>query len=159
MQTKNLIQTSANVIRVINLKVGDVYKRFDDSSYSRSTYYGIVKGINNNGEQTFLETIEYKKEYSTINADMKIYRGDEDLAIFPTTIDEIKDEFESVVKSLEKEIIKKQEEIDSKRKCIVETELLLSGELQNKLQSADFKSMTQAEYIEMKQKRESLLIN
>jgi len=33
MQTKQAIQTSANVIRITSISAGDVYKRFDE--YSR----------------------------------------------------------------------------------------------------------------------------
>ena len=32
MQTKNIVQASANVIRITNLHQGDIYKRFDNSS-------------------------------------------------------------------------------------------------------------------------------
>lgn len=150
MQTKNLVQTSANVIRIVNLKVGDIYKRYEDSSYSSGLYYGLVKDIKNNGEQTFIEAIEYKKSYSSISADLKIYSGEKDLAIFPATLDEIQEEFSSVVSSLEKEIKQNEEEISKKKKCIIETNKLLSGELSKMLQSAEYKVMTQSEFNQRK---------
>jgi hypothetical protein len=150
MQTKNLVQTSANVIRIINLKKGDIYKRYEDSTYSSGVYYGLVKDIKNNGEQTFIEAIEYKKTYSDISAELKVYSGEKDLAIFPATLDEVKDEFVSVVEKLEEEISTKKKEIANKEKCILDTNKLLSGELSKIVQSAEFKEMTQAEFNQKK---------
>lgn len=63
MQTKNIVQASANVIRIVNLQKGDIYKRFDDSSYTRDVKYGIVRNVYNNGENTYIEAVEYKKSY------------------------------------------------------------------------------------------------
>ena len=157
MQTKSLIQSSANVIRVINLKAGDIYKRYSDSSYDTSCFYGIVKRINNNGEKTFIESIEYKKSYNSISADFKVWGGDKEVDIFPTTLDEIQEEFGNVITMLEKEIEDKKKEIENKKKCIAETQLLLSGELSDKLQTAEFKEMTQGAYNALKQQKAALL--
>jgi len=157
MNTKNIIQTSANVVRIVNLKVGDMYKRYNDSSYDNANYYGIVRAINNDGENTFIEAIEYKKSYSTIEANFTVWRGDKDISIFPATIEEIKDEFEGVSKKIEKEISELEGKIEEKRKCLAETSMLLSGELQNTLQVVDSKSMSQAEYRTLKEKRAELL--
>lgn len=150
METKNLIQTSANVIRITNLKKGDIYKRYEDSSYSSSLYYGLVKDIKNNGEETFIEAIEYKKSYSSIDADLKIFSGSKDLAIFPATLDEVQEEFGSVIQKLEKEIIEKQKEIANKTKCIEDTNKLLSGQMSKMVQSAEYKELTQAEFNQKK---------
>lgn len=150
MQTKNVIQTSANVIRITNLKKGDIYKRYEDSSYSSSLYYGLVKDIKNNGEETFIEAIEYKKSYSSVDADLKIFSGSKDLAIFPATLEEVQEEFSGVVEKLEKEIKEKQKEIENKTKCIEDTNKLLSGQLANMIQSAEYKEITQAEFNQKK---------
>jgi len=157
METKNLVQTTANVIRVTNLKVGDIYKRYDDSSYSKKTYYGIVRTINNNGEKTYIEAVEYEYSYSSLSANFSVFGGDEDINIFPATIEEIKNEFGGAVTKLYKEIESKEDEIKDKRKCVAETELLLSGELQKTLQTAEFKEMTQGEYNTIKENKAQLL--
>lgn len=150
MNTKNLVQTTANVIRIVNLKKGDIYKRYEDGSYSSGLYYGLVKDIKNNGEQTFIEAVEYKKTYSSIDADLKIYSGDKDLSIFPATLDEVQKEFGSVIEKLAKEIKDKEEEISKKQKCIEDTKKLLSGELSQMIQSAEYKEMTQVEFNQRK---------
>lgn len=150
MQTKNLIQTTANVIRITNLKKGDIYKRYEDSSYSSSVSYGLVKDIKNSGEETFIEAVEYKKSYSSIDADLKIFSGSKDLNIFPATLEEVTSEFSGVVEKLEKEIRDKQKEIENKQKCIEDTNKLLSGELVNMIQSAEYKEISQAEFNQRK---------
>jgi hypothetical protein len=150
MNTKNLVQTSVNVIRIVNLKKGDIYKRYEDSTYSSGVYYGLVKDIKNNGEEVFIEAVEYKKSYSDITADLKIYSGDKDLSIFPATLDEIQNEFGEVIEKLNKEIESKNKEIENKKKCIEDTKKLLSGELSNMIQSAEYKEMTQGEFNQKK---------
>jgi hypothetical protein len=157
MQTKNMIQTNVNVIRIVNLKVGDIYKRFDDSSsYSDNISFGIVKGIFNNGEKTFLETIEYKKSYSSMEASIKIWGGEKDIAIFPATIEDIQNEFDGFVEKTEKEVLDLQKQIANKKKIIEDSNFLLSGELQKTLQAPDFKEIPQKEYNQIKAEKESI---
>lgn len=150
MQTKNIIQTSVNVIRVTNLKAGDLYKRIEDSSYSTNVKYGIVKAVLNNGEKTFIESIEYTKSYNSISAEMAIISGEKDIVIFPATIEEVQSEFEGLENKLVKEIQEKEKEIEAKKKCIAETRLLLSGEMTEKLTSAEFKELSQEQYNQLK---------
>lgn len=150
MQTQNIVQTSANVIRITNLKIGDLYKRYTDSSYDNSLFYGIVKSIDNNGEQTFIHAIEYKKSYSEISASVYIIRGDKEVAIFPATIQEIQDEFGSVVAGCEKEIEKLQKQIAEKERIITDTESLLNGTLAHSLQTPEYRELTQSDYAQKK---------
>lgn len=77
MQTKQAIQTSANVIRITSISAGDVYKRFDES-YDDRVYYGLVTAIHNDGEKTIIEATEYRYSYSSLNVDYKIMRGEKD---------------------------------------------------------------------------------
>ncbi|WP_033926116.1 hypothetical protein [Sphingomonas sp. 35-24ZXX] len=146
MQTKSIVQASANVIRITNLAQGDIYKRFDDSSYSRSTFFGIVKAIYNDGEKTYIEAVEYKKSYSEMEASIYVMRGDNDVSIFPATLEEIQEEFASCAKSIEKKIAEKREEIAKLEGALDTTNQLVSGELQKKLQTPVFKEFTQAEF-------------
>ena len=146
MQTKNIVQTSANVIRITNLKSGDIYKRFDDSSYSNSTYYGIVKSIYNNGERTFIESVEYKYSYGKVEANLYIIRDDKDVAIFPATLEELQNDFEGSVRKIEKDIEDKEEEIKKLNKALEMTKKLVSGQLQQELSTPEYKELTQSEF-------------
>jgi hypothetical protein len=150
MQTKQIVQASANVIRITNLAQGDIYKRFDDSSYSKDVKYGIVKNIYNDGEKTYVEAVEYKKSYNDLEASVYIIRGDNDVSIFPATLEEIEMEFSDAQKGIERKIQEKQEEIRKLTGALETTQMLISGELQKKLQTPTFKEMAQAEFNQKK---------
>jgi hypothetical protein len=65
-----------------------LYKRFDDSSYSKDVKFGIVKSVYNDGEKTYVEAVEYKKSYKDPEASIYIIRGDNDVSIFPASLEE-----------------------------------------------------------------------
>lgn len=158
MQTKNIVQASAKVVRITNLNCGDIYKRFEDSTFSKETKYGIVKAIYNDGEKTYVEAVEYKKSYRDLEASIYVMRGDNDVAIFPATLEEIKEEFSAAKEGIEKSIINKREEIAKLEQALDTTTQLISGELQKNLQEPTFKEMTQAEYNQKIREREQRAI-
>jgi len=145
MQTKQIIQASANVIRITKLSKGNIYKRFDDYDY---TYYGVVTDVLNDGTNTIITSIEYKKSYSDISVSQKVIKGEKDFIIFPATIDELQMEFQDVIDSKNKEIETKYKEIEISKKLIEHTEKLLNGELQKELTTPEFKELTQVDYNE-----------
>lgn len=145
METKQIVQASANVIRITKLTKGSIYKRFD-KDYENRTYYGIVKNVYNDGVNAIIEATEYRYGYSSLEAEHKVLTGQKDYILFPATLEELQLEFSSVVSSKEREIKESLEKIERAKKMIVETESLISGEMQKNLQMADFKEMTQGEY-------------
>lgn len=96
MQTKQIIQTSANVIRITTITKGNVYKRFDDN-YS---WFGVVKGVFNDGINTIVEATEYRSGWSGIEVKEQIIKGDKDYVIFPASLDDFKSEFSGVIEKL-----------------------------------------------------------
>lgn len=145
MNTKQLVQSSANVIRVVNIKVGDLYKRFE-TEYEDRCYFGIVRNVHNDGENTVIECTEYKYTWSSIEASYKTITNKKDVAIFPCTLEEFKLEFAAAKEKLRKDIEQKQLEIETKEKQIIELERLISGETQKILSELDYKEVSQAEY-------------
>ena len=146
MQTKQIVQASANVIRITNIQKGNLYKRFDESG--DYTYYGIVTDVLNDGNNTIIMATEYRKSWSNMTVENKVIRGDKDFMMFPATIDEFQVEFQSVINSKKKDIEDYQLKIQEAQKLIDTTEKLLSGELQKELSVAQFKEMTQSEFDE-----------
>ena len=151
MQTKSIVQASANVIRIVNLKQGDIYKRYEESSYGDDkVHYGIVNSINNNGDNTFIEATEFKVSYSKMEATMRIFSGKKDIAIFPASVDDLQEDFGRCLRNTQDEIAKKKEEIVGLEKALATTERLLSGEMQQELSTPDFKEMPQQEFNQKK---------
>lgn len=157
MQTKSVLQASANVIRVVNLKVGDVYKRIDSRYSDKELRYGIVQGIYNDGESTHFEALEYKKDWSDIQADYKIFSGEDDLALYPTTVEEIKEHFSSAIQSLEKKLKDKKEEVAKLEHSVELGQKFISGEMQKELSVIDYKEQSQEEFNEQKRLKEQRL--
>ena len=156
MQTKSIVQASANVIRIVNIKQGDIYKRYEESSYGDDkVHYGIVNNINNNGEETFIEATEFAVSYSKMEAKTRIFSGKKDISIFPATIEDLQEDFGRCLRNTKEEIAKKKDEIVGLEKAMVTTERLLSGEMQKELRTPEFKEMPQSEFNQKKLQAES----
>lgn len=153
MQTQSIVQSSANVIRIVNLKVGDIYKRYNDSSYDSSFFFGIVKSIDNNGEKTFIHAVEFKKSYGTISASIYIIRGDKDVDIFPANLEDFKDEFNSVLDSTAKEIEKLEKQIIEKKEIIKDAQDLIDGTFCTVLTTPEFRELPQQEFNQKRAER------
>ena len=161
MQTKNILQASANVIRVTNLPRGDIYKRFNDSSYSKDVKLGIVRNIYNDGESTYVEAVKYKKSYRDLEASIYVIRGDNDVSIFSATIEEIQEEFSDAdaEAGIIKSIADKSEEVRKLEQALETTQQLINGKLQQKPQTPTFKEVTQAEFNQKVREREALTLD
>lgn len=146
MQTQQIIQASANVIRITKLVKGNIYKRFEDGS--DRTYYGIVTDVLNDGINSIITATEYRKSWRDIEVEMKVIKGNKDVVLFPATIDELQMEFDSVIESKLKSIEEHEKAIVLDRKLIEVTRKLLSGELQKELSTPEFREMSQDEYNE-----------
>jgi hypothetical protein len=149
MQTKQAIQTSANVIRITSITVGDVYKRFDES-YDDRTYYGLVKAVHNDGDRTIIEATEYCYKYSEISVEHKIMRGEKDYILFPSTPEELNFELDNAKRGKLRDIDNAKSTIDKCEKLIKEIDGLISGETQKLLRAMDYKELTQTEFNEKK---------
>jgi len=147
METKQAIQTSANVIRITSVSAGDVYKRFDES-YSDRVYFGLVKAVHNDGVKTFIEATEYQVYYSSLNVDFKVLTGDKDYALFPATPEELNLELAKARSSQLKEIENAEEKIAKSQKLVAEIDSLMSGQRQQSLKAMSYKELSQDQYNE-----------
>jgi len=145
MQTKQAIQTSANVIRITSISAGDVYKRFDES-YDDRVYLGVVQAVHNDGEKTIIEAIEYNARYSSLDVDYKVMRGEKEYILFPATPEELSLELAKAKRMKEREIEEAEDKIAKNRKLLGEIEGMISGEKLKELKSASYKEISQVEY-------------
>lgn len=146
METKQLVQASANVIRITHIAKGNIYKRFD-TNYDY-TYYGVVTDVLNDGTNTIITATEYKKSYNSIDVENRVLRNKNDYILFPATLEELTLEFDSAIKRKRDEIETYQEKILDNNKIIAITERLLSGEMQKELSTPQFRELTQTEFDE-----------
>lgn len=93
MQIQNLVQVSANIVRITELREGTVYRRLTEkSSYDKTLEirYGVVTGIVSNGEITAVTVMEFSDEYGGSPAP-RVFRESDDLAFLPCSVEEITD--------------------------------------------------------------------
>lgn len=145
METKQIVQTSANVIRITNIAPGNTYKRFE-KDYDDRTFFGIVRNVYNDGQNTVIEATEYRYTWRSVEVTHRVMQGMKDYILFPANLEEIQSEFGRVVKEKLDEIDTKEKEIIEAKKTIEFTEKLLSGEMQKELSLPGFKEMSQVEY-------------
>jgi len=155
METKQIVQASANVIRITKVKPGDVYKRFDES-YNDRTYYGIVRNVHNDGENSIIEATEYSYQWSGISIEIKIIRGCDDVVMFPSTPEELNVDLSRAKEDKEKDISDNEEKIIKSKKELQEIKDLISGKTLKNLSEMSYKELTQADFNEKKRLVESI---
>ena len=150
MQTKNLIQASANVLKITNLSIGDVVKQIDSSSYSSDVFYAVVTDLLNDGENTFIQLTRYKAGYGKIDADVKLFKGGTELNLFPATVDEVKEHLNEAIESIKKKIVEEERTLSDKKTALENAISFVSMESSKRLTEASYKEVTQVEYNNIK---------
>jgi hypothetical protein len=98
MRTETLIKDSAQVVRVVELAPGDVYKRLVKKDYSE-TYeikIGIVQDVVSNGERAALTALEFQTGYNTATPKIEVFADDSELNLFVATPAEVETFFDDV---------------------------------------------------------------
>jgi hypothetical protein len=103
VDTKQLIQASAEVITITSFKAGDVYKRVEQSGYADpSLRYGIVQSVMNNGSDSAFSAIELRPDYSAgVVVETKVFDGSKPAALFAAEPNEVAIHLDEVRKSVE----------------------------------------------------------
>jgi hypothetical protein len=98
MRTETLIKDSAQVVRVVELAPGDVYKRLVKKDY-QETYeikIGIVQDVVSNGERAALTALEFQTGYNTATPKIEVFADDSELNLFVATPAEVETFFDDV---------------------------------------------------------------
>lgn len=108
MDTKQLIQASAEVITIASFKAGDVYKRIETGPYAGgepTLRFGIVQDVMNNGSDSAFTAIEFRADYTSgVTVETKVFDGNRPAALFSAVPAEVAQHVEEVRKSaLDKE--------------------------------------------------------
>jgi len=146
MKTQNVIQASCNVIKLVNLKKGDIFKSVKSDTFGDGITYNVVIELYNDGENSYIEVVQYQKSYSEVNAKHKVFDGTEDISIFPTTLEEVETYFKDAIKSIEEGIVKDKDDLQKKIIACEKAKGFMNGELSKQIQEAEFKEQTQGEY-------------
>jgi len=146
MQTKTMIQSQANVLRITEIQKGNVIKMVEKDYSGTKILFGVVTDLMNSGENTFIQLLLFERSYGDIKGKVKIYSGDEDLALFPATVEEVKNDMGAVLPELQKKVEKAKEDLANQIHALEEAESFISGETAKKLTEASFVELTMPEY-------------
>ena len=130
MQTETIIRASAQVARITELHVGDVYKRLETPSYGGETnvVFGIVTDVVSNGEDAALMATEISKQgygMPTVK-ELKVFSSLSNVALFPASPEEIAQRFADYRDEFSKKIREAQTTLDKAREDFRQVDVLLS---------------------------------
>ena len=115
---KNIVQASAEHIRIVTLAKGDVYKRLAPDGYGstkRSLSFGVVTDVLSNGDESAVCAIEYQRSFGAPTAKIVTLTADEDAVLYPATPDEVRSYFGELAEALEQAIATKTRELAETR--------------------------------------------
>lgn len=113
------VQATADIVRVVSLKPGDVYKRLSDTDYgSPKMHYGIVTSVLNNGTKTAVTAVEYEAGYGTVAATAKVFTDRTEVALFPATPEEVSVHVRDLFDSAERGVQTAERELHNKREAL-----------------------------------------
>lgn len=135
MKIQNMMKPSAQVVRIVNLSKGDVYKRVEKSNYGEpKLLLGVVREVLLSEEETTVIGVEYHVSYGSVTVNEKVMTGDTDALIYPATPEEVAAESERLRETLEKRIQDKEAELEKARKDLTRfastEKALIEGTLQ-----------------------------
>ena len=157
MKTQNIIQASVNVIKLVNLKKGDIFKSVKSDNYSDGITYNVVIELYNDGENSFIEVVQYTKSYNSVDAHYKVFNGTDDISIFPAKIQEVEEYFETAIIKIGKNIEQDKEDLQKKIVAYEKAKKFVKGELSKNIQEAEFNEQTQKEYQKEKEFKKAKL--
>jgi len=134
MRATTLVQASADIVTVISLKTGDVYKRLEKGySNDYSIQLGIVQDVLHNGEDTAITALEFASSYTGVEPKIKVFGTDSDLKLFAATPEEIRSHFEELQESANRAIKLAEDDLAKKRELAARVELAVSHATQQAL--------------------------
>lgn len=115
------VQATADIVRVVSLKPGDVYKRLSDTDYgSPKMHYGIVTSVLNNGTKTAVTAVEYEAGYGSMTPTAKVFTDRTEVALFPATPEEVSVHVRSLLDSAERGVETAERALHDKREALSE---------------------------------------
>ena len=159
MQTKTLIQASANILRITELQKGCTVKVIKKEYNDNKMFYGIVTDLLNSGEKSFIEILLFEKSYGELKGKVELYEGNTDIALFAATVEEIESSLKDSLESLQRQINKDEQDLRNKKIAYEKAEQFVSGSMQKQLQSTSFEEVTTEQYLQEEKQKKILAIS
>lgn len=115
MEAKTLIQGSAQLLTIVNLKKGDIYKRYVKEYSEAKLYFGVVLDVMFNGQDAAIHALEFDSSYSSATISRKVFGNDTELAIFPADPSEFQIALSEIQEVADRSVQTKERELDKAR--------------------------------------------
>jgi hypothetical protein len=117
MNTATLVQATADIITVVSLKTGDVYKRLVENTYGEkyTVQIGVVRDVMHNGEDAVITALEFAQTYGTAEAKLQTFGTGTDLRLFAADPEEVRAHFAEVIDKAQRAVRAAEEELAKKR--------------------------------------------
>lgn len=137
MRTATLVQATADVITVVSLKAGDVYKRLEKNyANAYEVKFGVVQDVMHNGEDAVITAMEFTASYSGVEPAFKVFGTDSDLKLFAAQPDEVRQHFDEIVEAADKAVRTAETELAKKREVSQRVAALVKRESERALTAA-----------------------
>lgn len=129
MRTTTLVQATADVVTIVSLKAGDVYKRLEkDYANAYEMKFGIVQDVLHNGEDAVITALEFTASYTGVEPKFKVFGTDTDLKLFAAQPEEVRQHFDEIMEAAEKAVETAEKELAKKRELFVRVTDLVQRE-------------------------------
>jgi hypothetical protein len=117
MNTATLVQATADIITVVSLKTGDVYKRLVENTYGEkyTVQIGVVRDVMHNGEDAVITALEFAQTYGTAEVELQTFGTGTDLRLFAADPEEVRAHFAEVIDKAQRAVRAAEEELAKKR--------------------------------------------
>jgi hypothetical protein len=98
MEARTLVQASAQIVTVLGLREGEVYKRLEPKSTYKEAklYFGKITSVMNNGQESAIVALEYEAGFRAVTVTRKVYSGDSEIQLFPASVEEFQSHIEEL---------------------------------------------------------------
>lgn len=117
MNTATLVQATANIVTVVSLKQGDVYKRLVENTYGEkyTVQIGVVRDVMHNGEDAVITALEFAQTYGSVEPKLQTFGTGTDLKLFTADPEEVRAHFAEVIEHAQRLVRTAEDELAKKR--------------------------------------------
>lgn len=130
MKINQLVQTNADIITIVSVKRGDVYKRLEQSAYSADKLlFGVVTDVLANGETSVITALEVTAGYADVTIEEKVFAGGGDVQLYPANPEEFIEHRARMFEAAERGVEKARRDLDKAQALYARTRDLLGVEV------------------------------
>ena len=134
MRTATLVQATADIVTVVSLRTGDVYKRLEKNYSSEYTVkFGVVQDVMHNGEDAVITAMEFTSTYTGVEPAFKVFGTDSELKLFAAQPDEVRQHFTELVEAAQQAVEKAKTDLAKKRELAARVTELVKRESERAL--------------------------